>query len=175
MRGYYRHTKIIATIGPSTESHDRLKQLILAGVDVLRLNMAHGTGEWVLALVKRVREVSAEVHRHVAVMMDVKGPEIRTGVVAEPIELGVGDTIEFYTKAPTEGVRGVSVNYPGLPADVVVGATVLVDSGLLRLEVIDKDETHVRVQGFDAGDAGVAAAHQSAGGGRESAVADGQG
>ena len=53
----------------------------------MRLNMAHGTGEWVSSLVRRIREVSREVQRHVAVMMDVKGPEIRTGVVAEPIEL----------------------------------------------------------------------------------------
>ncbi len=55
-------------------------------------------------LVKRIREVSAEVQRHVAVMMDVKGPEIRTGVVAEPIDLKVGDTFEFYTKTPSDGM-----------------------------------------------------------------------
>ena len=60
MRGYYRHTKIIATIGPSTESPEMLEKLILAGVDVIRLNMAHGTGEWVASLVKRMRDVSAE-------------------------------------------------------------------------------------------------------------------
>jgi pyruvate kinase len=77
-------------------------------------------------------------------MMDVKGPEIRTGIVSEPIALKAGDTFEFYTHAPTPGVRGVDVNYPGLPADVKLGATVLVDSGLIRLEVVDKDDTHVR-------------------------------
>src|SRR5687767_436609 len=103
MRGYYRHTKIVATVGPSTESRERLTQLVLAGVDVLRLNMAHATGEWVAAVVKRVREVSGEVKRHVAVMMDVKGPEIRTGAVPEPIELGAGDTLEFYTAGHAGG------------------------------------------------------------------------
>jgi pyruvate kinase len=144
MRGYYRHTKIIATVGPATESRERLSQLIVSGVDVIRLNMAHGTGEWVSSLVKRIREVSVEMSRHVAVMMDVKGPEIRTGVVAEPIELKAGDIFEFYTQSPTDGVRGVSVNYPGFPGDVKVGATVLVDSGLIRMEVLEKDATHVR-------------------------------
>jgi pyruvate kinase len=144
MRGYYRHTKIIATVGPATESPEQLGKLILAGLDVMRLNMAHGTGEWVTSLVARIREVSVAVQRHVAVMMDVKGPEIRTGAVAEPIELKVGELFELYTTAPRAGVRGVDVNYPGLPQDVNVGATVLLDSGLIRMEVVDKDATTVR-------------------------------
>ena len=154
MRGYYRHTKIIATVGPSTETAERLKQLTLSGVNVIRLNMAHGSGEWVAAIVKRLRDVSAEVGRQVAVMMDVKGPEIRTGPVPEPIELQIGDTFEFYTNTPTEGVRGVQVNYPGLPGDVVIGATVLVDSGLMRLEVVEKDDTHVRCRVLTPGSLG---------------------
>src|SRR5450432_2303170 len=139
MRGHYRHTKIVATVGPATESPERLGQLITAGVDVVRLNMAHGTGDWAASLIRRIREVSKQIGRHVAVMMDVKGPEIRTGVVAEPIEIKTGETFEFYTDIPTEGIRGVVVNYPGLPADVNIGAIMLVDSGLIRLEVTGKD------------------------------------
>ncbi|HWE92777.1 MAG TPA: pyruvate kinase [Tepidisphaeraceae bacterium] len=154
MRGYYRHTKIVATVGPATESRERLGQLILGGVDVIRLNMAHGTGEWVTLLVKRIREVSTEMQRHVAVMMDVKGPEIRTGVVVDPIDLKIGDDFEFYTAGPTEGVRGINVNYPGLPADVSVGAIVLVDSGLIRLQVLEKDATHVRCRVITPGKLG---------------------
>src|SRR5450432_119223 len=143
MRGLYRHTKIIATIGPATDSRERLGQLITAGVDVLRLNMAHGTGEWAASLIKRVREVSTMLGRHVAVMMDVKGPEIRTGPLAEPIDLEAGQLFELYTVTPTDGIPGVKVNYPGLPTDVTVGGTVLVDSGLIRLTVIEIDATHV--------------------------------
>jgi pyruvate kinase len=154
MRGYYRHTKIIATVGPSTESSEKLKQLVLAGVDVIRLNMAHGSDDWVSSLVKRLRDVSIEVHRHVAVMMDVKGPEIRTGVVAEPIELRTGDIFELFTASPSDGVRGVNVNYPGLPADVNVGATVLLDSGLIRMDVLEKDDTHVRCRVLTPGKLG---------------------
>ncbi len=154
MRGPYRHTKIIATLGPATESREKLAQLINDGVDVMRLNMAHGTGEWVTNLVHRIRDVSRDVQRHVAVMMDVKGPEIRTGVVSEAIELAAGDMFEFYTDKPTPDVRGVSVNYPGLPGDVTVGATVLVDSGLMRLRVLDKDETHVRCRVLTPGKLG---------------------
>jgi len=154
MRGYYRHTKIIATVGPATDSEEKLGQLITSGVDVLRLNMAHGSGEWAMALIERVRKVSHQLDRHVAVMMDVKGPEIRTGVVDAPIELKVGDIFEFYTDRPSADVRGVSVNYPGLPTDVAVGATILVDSGLIRLEVLDLDATHVRCRVLTPGKLG---------------------
>jgi pyruvate kinase len=143
MRGLYRHTKIIATVGPATESRERLGQLIAAGVDVLRLNMAHGTGDWAAALIQRVREVSRELGRHVAVMMDVKGPEIRTGPTAEPIDLQAGQLFELYTVTASDGVPGVRVNYPGLPGDVKVGGTILLDSGLIRLAVIKIDPTHV--------------------------------
>jgi len=154
MRGYYRQTKIVATVGPATESREMLAKLIASGVDVIRLNMAHGSGEWVTSLMKRIREVSSEVQRHVAVMMDVKGPEIRTGVVKEPIELKADAIFAFHTGTPIEGVPGIDVNYPGLPADVNVGAIVLVDSGLIRLQVLEKDATHIRCKVIIAGKLG---------------------
>ena len=154
MRGHYRHTKIIATVGPSTETPERLAEVIGAGVDVLRLNMAHGTGEWVTNLVTRIREVSRQIGRHVAVMMDVKGPEIRTVAINESIDLKAGDAFEFHTAGGTEGVRGVGVNYPGLASDVTIGATVLVDSGLIRMQVIEKDDTHVRCRVITPGKLG---------------------
>jgi len=146
-RGNYRHTKIVATLGPATESPEQLEKLILAGVDVIRLNMAHATGDWVRERVGRIREVSARIGRHVAVMMDVKGPEIRTGAIEESIDLAAGEEFAFFTKPAAEAIRGVSVNYLGLAADVAVGAVMLVDSGLIRFEVVGKDETtvHCRV------------------------------
>ncbi len=154
MRGHYRHTKIIATVGPATESAERLGQLIGAGVDVLRLNMAHGTGEWAASLIQRIREVSNKLGRHVAVMMDVKGPEIRTGPLVEPIDLKTGDILELHTVTATDGVRSVFVNYPGLPTDVKVGATILLDSGLMRLVVVELDPTHVRCRVLTPGKLG---------------------
>lgn len=144
MRDSYRYTKIIATIGPATEGEDTLRGLVDAGIDVLRLNMAHGSAEWVMTTVERIRKVSAAAERQVAVMMDVKGPEIRTGVLDEPIDLQIGDAFELYTATRRTGMRGVDVNYPGLPNDVVVGGTVLLDSGLIRLEVVDKSDTSVQ-------------------------------
>ena len=77
-------------------------------------------------------------------MMDVKGPEIRTGILAQPIDLQPGEDFEFYVGGGSSGRRGVDVNYPGFPNDVRVGATVLVDSGLIRLQVLEKDAVSVR-------------------------------
>tara|TARA_R110002096_G_scaffold4501_44_gene21356 strand:+ start:888 stop:2321 length:1434 start_codon:yes stop_codon:yes gene_type:complete len=144
-RNYYRHTKIVATLGPSTDSPEILEKIIAEGVDLVRLNMAHATPEWTLDRVTRIREASKRVGRQVAVMMDVKGPEIRTGPVEEPIPLNPGDRITFYTRGatpPSNGL-GVDVNYPRFPDDVELGKVVLVDSGLIRLKPISKDQEHV--------------------------------
>lgn len=150
----YRHTKIIATIGPATESEARIAELINAGVDLIRLNMAHGSVEWVAEIVARIRRVSFNVDRQVAIMMDVKGPEIRTGVVEQSIKLQVGDQIQFYTDKSDVADRdpvSVSVNYPDLPRDVSVGSTVLVDSGLMQLKILSKTDTTIQCQVLTSG------------------------
>lgn len=153
---YFRQTKIIATLGPATESKEMLAKLIVAGVDIMRLNMAHATHQWVDDAMWFIREASAEVDRHVGVMMDVKGPEIRTGRVDTPIEVAAGGRFEFHIESaqPTGDMPAVSVNYPGLPGDLNVGDTVLVDSGLIRMRVIEKDEAHVRCEVLTPGSIG---------------------
>jgi pyruvate kinase len=153
---YFRQTKIIATLGPATESKDMLAKLIVAGVDILRLNMAHGTHQWVDDAMWFIREVSSEVGRHVGVMMDVKGPEIRTGKVNAPIELKFGDHFELHIESaePSGDAPAVSVNYPGLPGDLEVGAVVLIDSGLIRMRVIDKDDAHILCEVLTPGSIG---------------------
>src|SRR4029078_797234 len=103
----------------------------------------HGTGDWVASLVRRIREVSIEAQRHVAVMMDVKGPALGTGAVSEPINREIREPFELYTSGSRRGGRGVDVNYAGLAHDVHVGGTILPHSGLIRLEVLEKDDTSV--------------------------------
>ena len=146
----YRHTKIIATLGPATESEDKLRWLISGGVDVVRLNMAHASEEWTSSVVRDIRRVSGEVGRHVAIMMDVKGPEIRTAYLEETVNLEPGDPIDFVTSADSdpgeEGVPRIGVNYPGLADDIEVGNTMLVDSGLIQLTVKEKTATRVRCE-----------------------------
>jgi pyruvate kinase len=153
---YFRHTKIIATLGPATESKEMLAKLILAGVDILRLNMAHASHQWVDDAMWFIREASNEVGRHVAVMMDVKGPEIRTGRVDNHIDLTAGSLFEFHIESvePTGDVPSVSVNYTGLPQDLEIGKTVLIDSGLIQMRVETKDDTHIRCRVLTPGTLG---------------------
>jgi pyruvate kinase len=145
----FRRTKIIFTLGPATESEEMLEKMIRAGSDIIRLNMAHAKHEWTRSVIRRIRAVSARIGRDVAIMMDIKGPEIRTGDLTAPIELKAGEIFDFTVKpggSPQQGeeVRSVDVNYQDLVNDIKVGDTVLVDNGLLRLEVLAKDDARIR-------------------------------
>ncbi|HCR36761.1 MAG TPA: pyruvate kinase [Opitutae bacterium] len=144
----YRHTKIIFTIGPASSDEAVLERLIRAGADTCRLNMAHATHEWTREIIRRVRRVSERVGKPVAIMMDVKGPEIRTGVLEAPIALSFGDRIDFVLDgAPAvDGVPAVSVNYPGILEDVAEGAIVLVDNGLMRFRIIEIQEDRLKCE-----------------------------
>jgi pyruvate kinase len=142
----YRLTKIVFTLGPASESEAMLEQLILAGVDVCRLNMAHGDEAWTRTMIRRVREVCRKTQRHIALLMDVKGPEIRTADLPAPIDLCIGDSIDLLPTpgARENGVPAVGVNYPLMGGDVSAGTMVLVDSGLIRLEVISTSAERIR-------------------------------
>ena len=79
MKKLRRQTKVIATVGPASESENMLEELIREGVDVFRLNMAHADHDWVREVSARIRSVGVKLNREPAIMMDIKGPEIRTG------------------------------------------------------------------------------------------------
>jgi len=145
----FRRTKIVFTLGPATESEEMLEKMILAGADIARLNMAHAKHEWTRTVIRRIRAISKKVGREIAIMMDIKGPEIRTGDLAAPIELHPGDIFDFTVKPgaireSSEEIRSVDVNYKDLVNDINIGDTVLVDSGLIRLEVLEKQDAHIR-------------------------------
>ncbi|GAB5562531.1 MAG: pyruvate kinase [Synoicihabitans sp.] len=128
-----------------------LEKLITGGADVARLNMAHADHDWTRMVIRRIREISQRVGREIAIMMDIKGPEIRTGDVEAPMELKAGEVFDF-TMRPSgepgispEEVRSVGVNYANLMNDISVGDIVLVDSGLMRFEVMEKiDDRSIR-------------------------------
>lgn len=149
MNNQAHKTKIIFTIGPATQDEATLEKLINAGVDICRINMAHADHAWSREIIQRVRKVCDKVGRQIAIMMDVKGPEIRTGDVPETFELEKDEIFEFtYGQGvggqTADGIRRVDVNYPGFANDMKVGGTVLVDSGLIRLEVMKIEGTSVR-------------------------------
>lgn len=136
-----RNTKIVFTIGPATDSPRAIRALIREGVDICRINMAHADRDAVREIAAKVRSAGKEEQRRIALMIDIKGPEIRTGDLSEPLQLERGQRVDFACSEDAEeedGVPLVRVNYPGLIHDVEEGSTILVDNGLLRFSVIEK-------------------------------------
>ncbi|MEM7386469.1 MAG: pyruvate kinase, partial [Verrucomicrobiota bacterium] len=131
-----RKTKIIATIGPATQEPDMLRQLIEAGVNVFRLNMSHAAHDWVRTVSGHIRSLSAQLGIPTSVLMDLQGPSIRTGDLETPIDIALGDTVEFRPRetSPNHPVSLTS-NYQTLADDVEVGRILLVDNGVLRFDI----------------------------------------
>lgn len=143
----FRHTRITFTIGPATESEAQLEAIIKAGANVVRLNMAHADHAWVRTIVARVREVSLRLKKELAVMMDIKGPEIRTGARKESTQLSI-DQIVDVTGSETAQAEGdilvIPTNYPKMITAVPVGGVVLVDNGLIQLRVLEQRQDRLR-------------------------------
>jgi pyruvate kinase len=139
-----RKTKIICTLGPATEKTDILRQLIARGADVFRLNMSHAAREWVREIVPRIRKIADELMRPVGILLDTQGPAIRTGPLKTPLQLEKGDLLEFTVRgAKKTQKKSVEVNYDKFAEDVKVGASILVDNGLIKLTVIEKKKNRV--------------------------------
>ncbi len=142
-----RNTKIICTLGPATESPEMLSKLIAAGANVFRLNMSHGTHDWVRAVVRNIRDVARQTSANVAIMMDTQGPAIRTGALDTSLDLKPGDTMEFTVRgARSEESYSVDVNYDGLIDDISVDDVVLVDNGNLHMKVLSKKDNRIRCE-----------------------------
>lgn len=133
-----RRTKIVATLGPASNSPQMLEKLILAGLDVARLNFSHGSPEEHKARAQLVRDIAAKHGRHVALLGDLQGPKIRIAKFANKrIELQVGDRFTFSTSHPlTEGNQQVvGIDYPDLVKDCGVGDELLLDDGRVVMRV----------------------------------------
>ena len=139
-----RKTKIICTLGPSTENEDVLRRLILGGMDVARINMSHGTYEEHKKKIDTVKKLRTELDLPVAVLLDTKGPEIRTGSFAERVTLAAGQEYTLCTE-PCEGTaERCSISFAGLPMNVDTGTRILIDDGLIELKVLSKTDTEIR-------------------------------
>jgi pyruvate kinase len=131
-----RKTKIVCTIGPASHELDSLLKLIQAGMDVARLNFSHGTHAEHAERICMIRQAEAECHRYIPIMLDTKGPELRIGRFASgPVALRPGASFVITTEPIIGGPNVVSVNYPGLPLIVQPNDRLLLDDGLLELEV----------------------------------------
>ncbi|MDR1190726.1 MAG: pyruvate kinase [Verrucomicrobiales bacterium] len=134
-----RKTKIIATLGPATDSPAVLRDLILAGVNVFRLNMSHAAHDWVRRVVPTIRQIAGELRKPVAILMDTQGPAIRTGDLPTNLDLKIGDTFTFTVRGHVSvEERSVDTNYDSLVDDIKVGDIVLVDNGVIEMMVKEK-------------------------------------
>ena len=142
-------TKIVATLGPATESPDAIRRLVEEGVDVFRLNFSHGTHDEHAKRLGRVRRAAKKAGASVCVLQDLQGPKIRTGRLLNggPVVLEAGSRTAITTRPIVGDASGFSASYRALPTDVAKGDTILLDDGLLELRVtrVRGDTVHTKV------------------------------
>ncbi|CAM2810278.1 pyruvate kinase PykF [Vibrio rarus] len=149
-----KKTKIVCTIGPKTESVEKLTQLVNAGMNVMRLNFSHGNFEEHAGRITNFREVMSTVGKQLAILLDTKGPEIRTIKLEDgnDVDLVAGQEFTFTTDASVVGNKDiVAVTYLGFANDLTVGNTILVDDGLIEMEVLATTDTEVKCKVLNNG------------------------
>ncbi len=147
MRAVPRRTKIVATLGPATESNEAIDSLIKAGVDVVRLNFSHGRVEDHIERAENIRRISQENNRHLAILADLQGPKIRLEKFRDgSIELEPGSGFCLNTECPPDAGSQdeVGVTYKKLPQDVRAGNTLMLDDGRIVLKVDEVDGSRIR-------------------------------
>lgn len=140
-----RRTKIICTIGPASESREKIQQLLTAGMNVARLNFSHGTHEEHGLRMSVLKEEATRAGKHLGILLDTKGPEIRTGMVPE-LGITLTNNAEFIldTKSALGSSERVGITYKELWLDVVPGTHILIDDGQLDLEVVSVQQEEIK-------------------------------
>ncbi len=144
-----KRTKIVATAGPASRDPEMLRALFLAGVNVLRLNFSHGTHDEHAATIADARSIARELGLHIAILQDLPGPKVRTGVFGNgtpSVRLATGSTFMLTTDNEPGGAQQVSVSYPGLARDVEVGKRIYLADGAIALRVTAVDGPRIRTQ-----------------------------
>ncbi|CAA7408687.1 unnamed protein product [Spirodela intermedia] len=148
-----RKTKIVCTIGPSTNTREMIWKLAEAGMNVARMNMSHGDHASHQKVIDLVKEYNAQSKDNViAIMLDTKGPEVRSGDLPQPINLTTGQEFSFTIKRGVSTENSVSVNYDDFVNDVEVGDMLLVDGGMMSLVVKSKTDDSVTCEVVDGGE-----------------------
>lgn len=147
--GNHRHTKIIGTLGPSSADLETQRKLIEAGLNIARLNFSHGEHETHLKNIESIRKLSKELGRPIAILQDLQGPKIRVGkLIDEQMTLESGSTYRLQYGVEQQDANVIPIDYRGLVHDVKAGQRVMMDDGLLILEVtqVASDYVEVKVQ-----------------------------
>ena len=151
-------TKIIATIGPSTNSFSMLKKMHANGMDVVRLNMSHATHEDALLIIDHVNKLNkdqSDKYGPLGILLDTQGPEIRTGVSNQDIDLKVGDIVNLTIRDDVDvETSSIKINYKGLIKSVSKGSKITIDNGLMNFKVLAKDKENLRCRVLDGGTLG---------------------
>ncbi|MGI9530699.1 pyruvate kinase [Lutimonas sp.] len=134
-----KKTKIVATLGPAVSTKEKIKELMIAGVNVFRVNFSHADYEDVKTKIKYIRELNKENNYNVAVLADLQGPKLRVGVMEDGVHLNEGDEFTFTTEKCTGTKEKAFMTYQNFPKDVEKGENILIDDGKLLFEVIDTD------------------------------------
>jgi pyruvate kinase len=154
-RGNVRRTKIIATLGPATDSAEMIGKLIDAGVNIFRLNMSHAPHDWVRRVVQDIRAAAHTRQQFVGIMMDTQGPAIRTGDLSVPLDLQPGQKFTLTVRGERDlEEHSVDVNYENFVNDINVGDVVLVDNGAIEMKVLAKSGNKVECEVLTAGTLG---------------------
>lgn len=148
-----RRTKIICTLGPKTRDEENITKILNAGADAIRINFSHDNHEIHGETVKRVVKVREALKKPIPLILDTKGPEIRTGVLKgdEDVKLSIGDMFTLTTEDIEGDSNRVSVTYKGLAEDLEVGSRILIDDGLIELKVIEIANTEIKCTVLNGG------------------------
>ncbi|MCJ8329363.1 MAG: pyruvate kinase [Lentisphaeria bacterium] len=150
-----RKTKIIATVGPATDSPEMLEKMILAGVNIFRINMSHSKEDTCREIVANIRKISSACNKVVGILMDAQGPAIRTAETETSLELEQGETVALTVRGEVvEGIKNIGVNYDDLVNDLSEGDTVIVDNGIIHLKVLSKKGNVLHCEVLTAGTLG---------------------
>jgi pyruvate kinase len=151
-----RHTKIIATVGPASDSDAMLDRLIVAGTDIFRLNFSHGTHDSHAATFARVRAAAGRARRQVAILQDLGGPKIRTGPLegGRPLKVAVGGRLSIVTGDAVGGPGRLSTTFAGLARSVRPGDRLLLADGRVELRVDATDGTEIQTTVVEGGEIG---------------------
>ncbi len=153
--GALRKTKIIATLGPATDSAEMIARLIEAGVNIFRLNMSHGPHDWVARVTRDIRAAASARQRFVGIMLDTQGPAIRTGELRVPLDLQPGQKFTLTVRGErSEEERSVDVNYADFVNDINTGDVVLIDNGAIQMKVLAKSGNKVECEVLTEGKLG---------------------
>ena len=151
-----KKTKVVCTMGPNTNDRELLKKLIENGMDVARFNFSHGDHEEQKSRMDLLKELRQELNTNTAILLDTKGPEIRTGVLkgGKRIMLKAGEQFTLTTEEIEGDESKVSITYEGLVQDVDAGRVILIDDGLIELKVVGKSEKEILCEVINGGELG---------------------